>query len=252
MKSLISPAYIQHQAQLIHLVLNFDEVGSLFGDGKRNIIKTVTFESDLINIKSFKKPNLINTLIYQYFRKSKARRSYEYATILQDKGIGTPKPIAYFEFKNRIGLGNSYYISQHLVPDLTFRELVHQPQLPHHETILRAFTRFTFQLHENEIEFQDHSPGNTLISIKNDQIEFSLVDLNRMNFKPLSFTERMFNFRRLTPKKEMVEIMSDEYAKLIPQSKEEVFHLMWKFTTEFQQKFHLKKKRKKKLKSLFS
>lgn len=252
MKASFNPEYIQYKNQLTDLVLNFNEIGRIFGDGNRNIIKTYRFNDEVLNIKSFKKPNFINTIAYQYFRKSKAKRSFEYATILQKKGIGTPKPIAYFEFKNGLGLGQSFYISQHVQPDLTYRELVHQPDYPNHETILRAFTRFTFQLHENEIEFQDHSPGNTLIFLNEKSIQFSLVDLNRMNFKPLSFEERMYNFRRLTSKKEMVEVMSDEYSKLVPQTKDEVFQLMWKFTTEFQHRFHLKKSRKKKLKSLFN
>lgn len=251
MKSSINQEYIQHQKSLKKLVLNFDQVGSVFGDGKRNTIKTVPFEGEILNIKSFKKPNVVNTIIYQYFRKSKARRSFEYASILREKGIGTPKPIAYFEFKNGIGLGKSFYLSQHIDPDLTYRELVLQPDFPNSEAILRAFTRFTYQLHENQVEFLDHSPGNTLISLHHNHIDFSLVDLNRMNFKPLSFEDRMYNFRRLTPKKEMVEVMSDEYAKLISQSKDEVFELMWKYTEEFQRKFHLKKRRKNKFKSLF-
>jgi intein-encoded DNA endonuclease-like protein len=72
-----------------------------------------------------------------------------------------------------------------------------------------------------------------------------------MQFKTLSFKERMYNLRRLTPKREMVEIMSDEYAKLIKKPKTEVFEMMWNFTSEFQKKFHLKQNRKKKIKSLF-
>jgi hypothetical protein len=41
-------------------------------------------------------------LFTKKFKKSKARRSYEYATLLLDKGIGTPQPIAFLE--NLIGL----------------------------------------------------------------------------------------------------------------------------------------------------
>ena len=33
-----------------------------------------------------------------------------------------------------------------------------------------------------------------------------------MNFKALDFDARMKNFSRLTPKKEIVEIMAEEYA----------------------------------------
>lgn len=251
MNSDFNPDFYQHKNAFLKLIYSFNTVGTVFGNSDRNVIKTVDFKGLSLNIKSFKEPNLINKIAYQYFRKSKARRSFEYATLLKDKGIGTPEPIAYFEFKHGLGFGKSFYISQHTTPDLTYRELVHQPDFPDHEKILRAFTRFTFQLHEKGVEFQDHSPGNTLIFIEKDDIKFALVDLNRMKFKRLNFRERMFNFRRLTPKKEMVEIMSDEYAQLIQKPGAEVFKWMWHYTSEFQRKFHLKQKRKKQFKSLF-
>ena len=248
MNSAFSTDFQKYQNELLNLVQNFERVGTIFGNGDRNVIKTIEFKGELLNIKSFKQPNLLNKIAYKYFRKSKARRSFEYAEILTSKNIGTPKPVAYFEFFSGLGLSKSFYISLHQDCDLTFRELVHQPDLARHEEILRAFTRFTFQLHENDIEFLDHSPGNTLITLNSDNIEFALVDLNRMNFKTLDFEARMFNFRRLTPKREMIEIMSDEYAKLINEPKAKVFDKMWFYTQEFQRKFKKKKAVKKKLK----
>jgi hypothetical protein len=74
--------------------------GTLFGDGQRNKIKLFELEGNTINIKSFKIPNLINKIVYKYFRKSKARRSFEFATILLENKIGTPQPIAYYENSN--------------------------------------------------------------------------------------------------------------------------------------------------------
>ena len=98
----------------------------------------------------------------------------------------------------------------------------------------------------------DHSPGNTLIKeVGENKYEFYLVDLNRMNFHDLmSFDQRMKNFSRLTPQKEMVEIMAKEYAKLYQKSEQETIDKMWFYTEEFQQKFQLKQARKKKLKAL--
>ena len=78
-------------------------------------------------------------------------------------------------------------------------------------------------MHENNIEFLDHSPGNTLIKLNEGDYQFYLVDLNRMNFKTLSLEERIKNFARLTPNKQMVEVMSEEYARLINKPKEEIF-----------------------------
>ena len=113
---------------------------------------------------------------------------------------------------------------------------------------MRKFIHFTHKLHENNILFKDHSPGNTLIKKINNDYHFYLVDLNRMSFKSLSFSERMKNFSRLTPKKEMIEIMSNEYAQLTNKDYDVVFNEMWKHTAEFQKKYFRKRRLKKKLK----
>lgn len=240
--------FLKHKSKLLSCIENFDMTGILFGDGKRNKIKLFDLDSLTINIKSFKIPNLINKIAYKYFRKSKARRSYEYATNLLEKGIGTPQPIAFFENYSWLGLKESYYASEHLQTELTFRELVEIPDYPDHSTILRQFTRFSFNLHEKGIEFLDHSPGNTLIKkVSEKQYEFFLVDLNRMNFHAqMDVNMRMKNLSRLTPKKEMIEIMSDEYAKLYNKSFKEVFDIMWYYTCEFQEKYHRKRRLKAK------
>ena len=154
---------VKKSRDILSLINNFNTSGQLFGNGQRNVIKIFDVEGVAINIKSFKIPNSINKVAYRYFRKSKARRSFEYAAILLEKGIGTPQPLAFLENFSVFGLRDSYYVSEHLNADLTYRELVEIPDYPDHENILRQFTRFSFNLHEKGIEFIDHSPGNTLI-----------------------------------------------------------------------------------------
>jgi tRNA A-37 threonylcarbamoyl transferase component Bud32 len=229
-------------------IKNFSSSGTLFGEGKRNKIKLFELEGNVINIKSFKKPNFINKIVYRYFRKSKAKRSFEFATYLLENAIGTPQPHAFAENFDWIGLVDSYYASEHLQADLTFRELVEIPNYPERDKILRQFTRFSYLLHQKGIEFKDHSPGNTLI-IKNEDgnYDFFLVDLNRMEFhENMDFNLRMKNLSRLTPQKEMVATMSNEYAKASGESEEEIFETLWKFTADFQYKFYRKKRLKKK------
>jgi tRNA A-37 threonylcarbamoyl transferase component Bud32 len=237
--------------EIVYNINNFDSKGILFGDGQRNKIKLFELEGKTINVKSFKIPHLINKIAYKYFRKSKARRSFEYATTLLEKGIGTPQPIAYFENYDAVGLKDSYYVSEHLQCDLTFRELVEIPDFPDHDTILRQFTQFSFDLHEKGIEFLDHSPGNTLIK-KNAEgnYDFFLVDLNRMEFHDsMDFDVRMRNLSHLTPKKEMIAVMSNEYSKLYSaQTEAEIFEKMWFYTNDFQERFARKRLLKKKLK----
>src|SRR5690606_8502061 len=205
-----------HKDKIRSIIRNFYTEGQVLVKGKRNEIRIFDVDGQKLNIKAFKKPTLLNKIVYRFFRKSKARRSFEFANLLIKHGIGTPKPIAFFENFDAVGLTDSYYVSQHLDAVLTYRELVEIPDFPDHENILRQFTHFSYKLNKNGIEFKDHSSGNTLIKkMGNGEYEFYLVDLNRMNFhQVMDIDVRMKNLSRLTPKKEMVRIMSEEYAKL--------------------------------------
>jgi hypothetical protein len=69
-----------------------------------------------------------------------------------------------------------------------------------------------------------------------------------MEFKALDFESRIKNFSKLTTHKFMVEIMSDEYAKCSGEAYHKVFDLMWTYTEAFQEKYHKKRRLKKKLK----
>ena len=241
---------IFNKNEIISFIKSFETNGKLLYGGNRNAIKIFETNDSFVNIKSFKVPHFINKIAYKYFRKSKARRSFEYATTLLQKGIGTPQPIAYFENYDFIGLKDSYYVCEHLDCDLTYRELVEIPDFPDHDNILRQFTRFSYDLHQKGIEFLDHSPGNTLIK-KNaaGNYDFFLVDLNRMQFhKSMPFEVRMKNLCRLTPEKEMVRVMSNEYAKVSGESEQLIFETLWNMTADFQERFYRKKRLKKKLK----
>lgn len=247
-KAVIQDHYKTSKVQLDGFIENFDYQGIPFGNQDRNALKLFDLNGKIINIKSFKVPNIINQVAYRFFRKSKAQRSFEYANILVGLGIGTPNPIAYYENTTLFLFKNSYYLSEQQDCDITYRELTTDFNYPDYDAILRAFTRFTFNLHENEIHFLDHSPGNTLIKKVGDSYHFYLVDLNRMNFGPMDFETRIKNFARLTTHKSMVEVMSDEYAKCTGEDYNKVFNLMWDETEAFQERFHRKIRLKKKLK----
>lgn len=241
------------QKEILCVFNLFDNNGEDFIIGKRNKIKLFEIDGKTINVKSFKVPNKLNQIVYKNFRKSKARRSFEYATILLEKGIATPTPIAFQENYGSLGLQRSFYASIHQDYDLTYRELVEVKDYPDEENILQQFTHFCYKMHEAGIEFKDHSPGNTLIKkISDVKYQFYLVDLNRMKFhQSMSIQLRMKNLSRLTPKKEMVEIMANEYAKIANENPKKLFELLWIYTSKFQEKYHRKQQNKKKFKSLF-
>lgn len=245
----IQDAFKPIEKEVKVFIKNFEFEGKSIYKGSRNELKTKEIDDLVVNIKRFKTPHFINRIAYRWFRKSKAERSFLYANILLRKQVGTPKPIAFQENYNPFGLLQSYYVSEQQAHDLTFRELINQTDYPNREKILRAFTVFTFHFHNQGVFFLDHSPGNTLIEIKTDgTYAFYLVDLNRMQFKILTYEERLKNFARLTPKKEMYEIMADEYAKCLQKEYQEVFDGMWNEVQLFRRKFNKKQELKKKFK----
>jgi tRNA A-37 threonylcarbamoyl transferase component Bud32 len=240
-----NPNYESKKSQVLGFISQFHDKGETVVNGARNVIKSFDLEGKKINIKSFKTPNAFNSIVYKYIRKSKAKRSFEYASKLLDSTILTPFPIAYIEEFSALGLQSSYYISEHIDYDFDFRDLIHQPKFPDRINILQQFTEFTFKLHENKVNFYDHSPGNTLIVKKeNSDYDFYLIDLNRMSFQTMDFDKRMHNFRRLWLSKTMLKIMADTYSKLYHKGYYETHELMLKHSRDFQRKIDSKKLRK--------
>ena len=250
MKYLIHNKFKDLQERIVFLIDHFLIEGKILVNGQRNIIKLFEFEEITLSIKSFKKPNLINKIVYRYFRKSKASRSFEFASKLMEMQIGTPQPVAFFENYDFVGLKESYYACEHLENVFEFREIVQNETFENRDFIIRKFTQFTFEMHEKGIEFLDHSPGNTLIRKNNDgSYSFFLVDLNRMQFhETIDFKTRMKNLSKITHKKDMIAVMSNEYAKLSNGDETTIFETMWGLTADFQYRFHRKKRIKKKLK----
>src|SRR5690606_4274442 len=94
--------------KILSIIEAFHSQGEVLVNGKRNQIRIFEADGHKINVKSFKKPNFINKIIYKFFRKSKARRSFEFAGLLLKNGIGTPQPIAFYENFDALGLLDSY------------------------------------------------------------------------------------------------------------------------------------------------
>ncbi|GGD11094.1 lipopolysaccharide kinase InaA family protein [Hyunsoonleella pacifica] len=244
---IIHPEYINLRTKLEEAILNFNSLNNILGNAERNVIKNITINGKVYTIKSFKTPNFINQVVYRFFRKSKAERSYIYANKLIDLGIKTPLPVAYQKEMLPFFFKRSFYVSEFVNCDLTYRELTTDFNISDHETILRAFTRFTYKLHQKGIHFLDHSPGNTLITRNSSEYNFYLVDLNRMEFGKMGFETRIKNFSKLTIHKSMISVMSNEYAKCTGEDEQKIFDAMWSYTKAFQEKFYRKNRIKKRI-----
>lgn len=249
MRTTIHPKYKDREAEIEQLTATFFGAGDLVVKGSRNTIKTNFLDGEKVSIKFFKKPGFIKSVVYSYFRASKARRSFDYANYLLENDIATPFPVAFVEERNALGwLGNSFYICHQIDYDFTIRELIHDPKFPDRVNILEQFTAFTYNMHEAKVNFLDHSPGNTLIVDKGDgQYGFYLVDLNRMKFQELTLEQRMDNFKKMWLSKQMIKTVAKKYAELSHQPEQELHAVLLAKSNDFKRKINKKKYFKRKI-----
>ena len=245
MNFVLSADFSKYKNDILNILKNFKNEGVLVGHGNRNTVKYFEVDGLKFNFKSFKQHNIINRHVYKYYRKSKSRRSYEYAQMLLDKGFSTPKPIAFIENHDFIGVTSSYYVSEQLEDVFTLGDAFYNLDLPNREAIIKAYTNLIFQLHENGIIFIDNAAGNFLIKNLNGTYQIFMVDLNRMNFyDKIDINKRLHNFERLTNDLEIIQSISNEYALLSGQSPEFCYDKILDFT----KKKAFKRKAKKILK----
>ena len=249
MQITVHPKYNSKEDAILQLVKVFPSEGKLIEQGARNTIKSNILENEVVNIKYFKKPGLFKSVVYSFFRSTKAKRSFDYATYLLNHDIKTPFPIAYIEEKGMFGLlADSYYICKQIDYDFTIRELIHKPLFPDRNNILEQFTAFTFKMHEAKVNFLDHSPGNTLIVKKDSDVyDFYLIDLNRMQFEEMSLESRMDNFKKMWLSKNMVKVVAKAYASLSNEPEDKLYQMLLKKTTQFKRNITKKKYLKRKL-----
>ena len=207
--------------------LYFNQDGNVVLQEGRNIIKKVEYEKVEYVVKSFKKPNIFNKIVYRFFRKSKANKSYFNSIKISDF---VPKAIGYIEFKKFGFITNSYFISEPFNYDFTIREALLDNSFPDRDGIFKAFAKFSFNLHKRDILHLDYSPGNILIKKIGSSYIFKIIDINRMQFKSLELNERVKNFSKLWAKDEDLTIIIKEYAQLMDESEDNSLEMALKYS----------------------
>jgi tRNA A-37 threonylcarbamoyl transferase component Bud32 len=193
----------------------FDREGEVLHAG-RNTIKAFEAEGERLVVKRFKRPNLLRAVIYTFFRRSKARRSYEHAVRLRALGVDSPEPVAWSEYRRNGLITETYFVSRRsdYAPLTAATErFPTSDSLP----VLEAFARFTVRLHEKGICHEDFNQTNILW--RHDEAtgryDFQLIDINRMKFlrRPLRPDECMINLRRLSCPAVAFLYILDRYAE---------------------------------------
>ena len=232
MKIVINPTYQSFEPLFRDIQTYFTNSTDIIHK-ERNVLKKVTYSNKILVIKAFKKPHFFNRVIYTYFRDSKAKRSYRNALRLIELDISTPIPIGYLEKKSCGLLKESYYVCEKVDYKLTMREA---RKVKEAKLIFKQFAAFAYSLHQKGVFHKDLSLGNILIKKRKEMYDFTLVDLNRMKFKKVSFKEGLKNFSRLWLTNEDAGFLGSEYAKISGRTEDEGARLLEMFNKKFKSK----------------
>lgn len=207
---LIQPSYQHLRAWIEQLPSTFFSQGEIIYNARNQIRVIKGPDGRLYNVKRYCVPKWFNRLIYTWFRPSKAKRAYDNALQLQTLGIATPAPVAYLLCGKKL-LAESFLITQ-------------QVNLPHRlyewgdgltegrEEVMRAFGRFTAQMHNRHVLHLDYSPGNILYDKVDGTWQFAIVDINRMHFGSVSIEQGCANLGRLWGEEAVYHLIAEGYA----------------------------------------
>ncbi len=211
MKTVINDGYIRYKDFITGLPETFAGGGTLLHAGRNTVKSFITDGTELI-VKRYKRPNIIQSIAYTFFEKSKARRAYLYAAELRKRGLNTPHEAAYIELKHNGLLSDSYFVSAacHLPP------LTEQLVRPSFDTRLAdALAAYLAGMHAKGVLHGDTNLGNILYKANGDgTYEFWLIDTNRSHFRRPTYNDCMENLKRLTHYRPLLDYVIRRYAEI--------------------------------------
>lgn len=206
----VNPQFVQLTPFVKSLPDIFDKEGETIYQG-RNVLKRFRIEGTTVIVKSYKVPILINRIAYRFLRWAKAIRSYRYAAMLKEIGVGSPAPVAYHVEYSPLLMGRSYFVSLESECPYTYREI---GKFQGNKTeLLRSIAQTTAKLHDNGILHKDYSAGNILFKETQGGFDVEIIDLNRIRFGNVDLETGCRNFSRLPGTPDMLNVLADEYAR---------------------------------------
>ena len=208
--------------------MDFEKEGRVIFAG-RNVIKLMEMDGEKVVVKRFRRPNIMQKIVYTFFRKTKAYRAFHNGEELIRRGFATPKPIKYIETRRYGLIDYCYYITgtdfNPPIEDLTDRD-------DWDSAMAAAFGRFVAQLHSKGVLHHDLNDTNVRFILRlaqemgyegyessegSERFTFSLIDINRMTFYPLDkeipLRVCLDNLTRFTGRYDLFEYVVREYAK---------------------------------------
>lgn len=211
MKIIVNPSFEHLRSFIEELPAHFGGEGRMIHDG-RNKIKVFNIEGTEVNVKKYRQPIPINRFIYSFIRKPKGLRAYQYAARLLRHGIETPEPIAYIQENSCGMISDSYFVSMQCpYPNMMYH--FGEEDAESNRGFIEAFGRYMAAVHQARILHKDLSPGNVLYDKLDGKWRFSLIDINRMQFRSVDVRRGCLNFARLWGQPDFFRILAKAYAQ---------------------------------------
>lgn len=176
----VANGYEHLSGWLSEMPRSFDEQqGTLIYDG-RNQIRLFAVGGMKLVVKRYKRHDWFKRLAYTFFRKDKARRSFENAMMLRDRGFRTPHEVAFLEVKCAGVITQVYYVCEYTDAQPIRLRLIDQE--PFDESLAVAYARYVASLHGHGVLHRDLNPTNVLFTETDGEYGFEMIDINRMRF----------------------------------------------------------------------
>jgi len=211
------PDFEYFKQGLVNLKKEFLKDGYVLHNA-RNVLKKFTSDDfpelkSSIVVKSFKVPHLLNRVVYTFFRKSKARRSFENSQLVLAAGFLVPKPLAFIEYRESGLLKESFFISENIEFDGTLSQVKKQ-KLFEWDEVLPLVVEQACKLCEKNILHKDFSPGNILVKHAENKFQFYFVDLNRLKYGEISKKQSLLNLLRLAHDERSVSLVIESFCNV--------------------------------------
>lgn len=194
----------------------------MFGRGEgellhagRNEVRLFRRDGAEFVVKRYKRVNAVQSVAYTFFRRTKARRAYDYAAELRSRGISTPREVAYMETYGHGLFATGYFVSAMCPDPPAFDELVARRDFD--RRMADDMAAFIVGMHSKGVLHGDMNFGNFLYRrSKGGKYGFTVIDTNRSRFRDgwPSRGECIANMRTMTHRRDVYAYIVRRYAAL--------------------------------------
>ncbi len=209
-KIVISSDDMSLQNFIMELPRTFSVMGTTLFKG-RNEVKAFNINGRTLVVKRYKRPNIVQRIAYSFFKRSKAERAYLYAQLMREKGINTPREIAYVELREGLLLSDSFFVSEPcMLPSLS--KILGNGQFDRNAADALACQLAV--MHKKGVMHGDLNLTNILYDKNEDNsFTFWFIDTNRSSFIQPDKSDCLNNLKRLTHDRELMRYIVSRYAE---------------------------------------